>query len=281
MKKILFILLILQSFAFSNEQIINGKTLIIQKDSKQSGILKKGKKTIKWIAHPTNKKKNLALIPIGYYEKKDFTLVNELPGFKEKIFVDVKQGNYKKEKLTIGKKTKKSKKPISKKAREASKKLQERIKQERDEANRIYSTFTPKRYWKAKFKQPLTSKITSDFGVARLYNGILRSYHSGTDFRAAMKTPIKASNDGIVVIARNRYYAGGSVVIDHGEGIYSLYYHLSKIDVKVGQRVRQDEVVGLSGATGRVTGPHLHFGFMVQGVQVDPLDFIAKINAFF
>lgn len=275
MKKILFIFLALQICLFANKTIINGKTLIIEQKSNEAGILKKDKKTIKWLAHPNDKSKLIAIVPIRYYAKKDFILTNEFPDYKEKIYVNVKKGDYKKEKITIGKKGKKSK------VKPASKKLLERIKQEREEANRIYSTFTPKRHWKHKFKQPLTSKITSDFGVARLYNGILRSYHGGTDFRAATGTKIKASNDGIVVIARQRYYAGGSVVIDHGEGIYSLYYHLSKVHVKVGDRVKQDEVVGLSGATGRVTGPHLHFGFMVRGTQVDPLDFIAKINALF
>ncbi|HEF3953264.1 TPA: M23 family metallopeptidase, partial [Campylobacter jejuni] len=103
----------------------------------------------------------------------------------------------------------------------------------------------------------------------------------GTDFRAATGTPIYAANSGIVKIAKDRYFAGNSVVIDHGFGIYSQYYHLSKIDVKVGQKIKKGELIGLSGASGRVSGPHLHFGILAGGKQVDPLDFVSKFNAIF
>ncbi|MBT0606146.1 M23 family metallopeptidase, partial [Campylobacter lari] len=143
----------------------------------------------------------------------------------------------------------------------------------------VYNTYTNMAFFEGNFTYPLESKITSDFGKARLFNDTLKSYHSGTDFRAASGTKIYASNDGIVRIASNRYYAGNSVVIDHGYGIYSQYYHLSKLNVKIGQKVKKGELIGLSGASGRVTGPHLHFGILVNGVQVDPLDFIAKFNA--
>lgn len=111
-----------------------------------------------------------------------------------------------------------------------------------------------------------------------MFNNTLKSYHSGTDFRAAIGTPIKAINDGIVKISKDRFYAGGSVVIDHGAGIYSQYYHLSKMNVKVGDIVKKGDIVGLSGDTGRVSGPHLHFGIMVNNNQVNPLNFIETIN---
>ncbi|RAX52964.1 hypothetical protein CCY98_03165 [Helicobacter sp. 11-8110] len=125
----------------------------------------------------------------------------------------------------------------------------------------------------------MKSKITSEFGNARVFNQEVKSYHSGTDFRAAIGTPIYASNSGKVVIAKDRFLAGKSVVIDHGEGIFSMYYHCSEIKVKEGTRVKQGELIALSGNTGRVSGPHLHFGILVRGAQVDPIDFIAKINA--
>ena len=144
--------------------------------------------------------------------------------------------------------------------------------------SKIYATATPNLKFDSKFIPPMSSVITSPFGSARVFNGTLKSYHSGTDFRAATGSVVIASNDGIVVIAKDRYYAGGSVIIDHGEGIYTQYYHLSAIKVKVGQSVKKGEIIGLSGASGRVSGPHLHFGVIVHGVQVNPLNFIKKIN---
>jgi murein DD-endopeptidase MepM/ murein hydrolase activator NlpD len=125
---------------------------------------------------------------------------------------------------------------------------------------------------------PMDSKITSDFGNARVFNGSLKSYHSGTDFRAKVGTPVKSVNDGVVVLAKDRFYAGGSVIVDHGEGVYSCYYHMSKYEVKEGDFVKKGQLLGLSGVSGRVTGPHLHFSMRVSGVQVDPLQFINLVN---
>jgi len=127
----------------------------------------------------------------------------------------------------------------------------------------------------------LHSKITSSYGNARMFNGVLKSFHSGTDFRAKIGTKIRATNDGIVVIAKKRYYAGGSVVIDHGNGLYSCYYHLSKILVKVGEKVKQSEIVGLSGQSGRVNGPHLHFGIRIYSRAINPLQFVSTVNKIF
>jgi len=158
---------------------------------------------------------------------------------------------------------------------------QNRIYKEYLESKKIYATVTKKRYWEKPFLIPLNSKITSYYGNARIFNGSLKSFHSGTDFRAPTGTKLKAINDGVVVVASKRYYSGNAVIIDHGEGIYSSYSHLSKIKVKVGQKVKRAEVIGLSGATGRVTGPHLHFSIIIESKKVDPLDFIKKINLLF
>ena len=153
-----------------------------------------------------------------------------------------------------------------------------RIEKERREARKIYHTITEKSYIKEAFTAPLDSKVTSAFGNKRLFNGILKSYHSGTDFRASTGTPIVAANSGFVVIAKNRFFAGNSVVIDHGRGIFTQYYHMSKIKVKVGDWVEKGQLLGFAGATGRVTGPHLHFGAKVQGVTVDPMQFLNVVN---
>ncbi|MFA9373870.1 MAG: M23 family metallopeptidase, partial [Poseidonibacter sp.] len=102
---------------------------------------------------------------------------------------------------------------------------------------------------------------------------------SGTDFRAKIGTDIIASNDGIVRIAQNRFYSGNSIVIDHGRGIYSCYFHLSKMNYKAGDKIKRGDILGLSGDTGRITGPHLHYSFRINAIQVDPLQAIEILNS--
>lgn len=249
--------------------VINGTTTILTLDQETQKVLHK-KKEIPLLRHPTNPIKKIALIPIAYRQKEVIELLHVKPDTTEVIRLNVKQGEYKKEKLTVD--TKKVKPP---------KKVQKRIASEYHEAMKIYRTTTDERYWSDPFTLPMKSKITSLYGTARVFNETLKSFHSGTDFRAAVGTKVNAVNDGVVVLAKDRYYAGGSVLLDHGEGVYSCYYHLSGIPVKIGQQIKQGELIGLSGQSGRVTGPHLHFAFMVQGVQVDPLDFMTKINRLF
>ncbi len=107
---------------------------------------------------------------------------------------------------------------------------------------------------------------------------MLKSYHGGTDFRAAVGVPVIAANDGKVVLVQDRFYSGQSVIIDHGHGVYTCYFHMSKFHVQELQDVKKGEVIGLSGSSGRVSGPHLHFGVRIGGEQVDPLHFIALAN---
>ncbi len=112
--------------------------------------------------------------------------------------------------------------------------------------------------------------LPRNFGKRRVFNDQPRSPHGGADYRAATGTPVLATEAGLVVLTGRHFYAGGSVYLDHGGGLLSMYMHLSRIDVKQGQRVARGERVGLSGATGRVTGPHLHFGLRWRGARVDP-----------
>ena len=124
--------------------------------------------------------------------------------------------------------------------------------------------------WTGSFRSPVRSAPTDSFGTRRMFNGKLASIHRGTDFHAPAGTPVAAANDGVVIIAQPMFYEGNLVVIDHGQKFTTLYMHFSKIDVKVGQRVKTGQHLGLSGATGRVTGPHLHFSARWQGMWVDP-----------
>ncbi len=124
--------------------------------------------------------------------------------------------------------------------------------------------------WSASFRAPVAAPPTDSFGTRRTFNGKLASIHKGMDFRAAQGSPVRAGNSGIVVLAGPLYYEGNCVVIDHGLGLFSFSMLLSRIDVKEGQRVAAGDRLGLSGATGRVTGPHLHWAVRWQGAYLDP-----------
>ena len=132
------------------------------------------------------------------------------------------------------------------------------------------------RYWRGEFQRPVPGVVTSAFGGRRMFNGELRSYHRGVDLRGAEGTPIKAVADGKVTIAQNMYFAGNTVYLDHGQGVVSSYAHMSRLDVKPGEMVKAGQQIGLVGATGRVTGPHLHLGVNILGVAVDPLSLVPK-----
>jgi murein DD-endopeptidase MepM/ murein hydrolase activator NlpD len=130
------------------------------------------------------------------------------------------------------------------------------------------SALTPQ--WSGNFLPPLHHAPQSDsFGNQRIFDGELASVHRGLDYRAKAGTAVAAINSGRVVLAQPLYYEGGCVIIDHGLGLMSIYMHLSKIEVSVGKKVRRGQIIALSGATGRVTGPHLHLGIRWQGSYLD------------
>ena len=147
---------------------------------------------------------------------------------------------------------------------------QPRIKREAALAATARRTMTVKRLWSAPPQYPIRSVVTSSYGFRRVYNGTPRSPHAGTDFRAAVGTPVAAPFSGTVVLTGDHYYAGRSVYVDSGNGVLSLFFHLSEIGVKVGDRVKKGQILGKSGATGRITGPHLHYGLCLAGQYVDP-----------
>jgi murein DD-endopeptidase MepM/ murein hydrolase activator NlpD len=134
-----------------------------------------------------------------------------------------------------------------------------------------YAHLVSEPLWNGSFRSPVPFTATDSFGTRRMFNGELASVHRGTDFHAPSGTLVLAANDGMVIIAQPMFYEGNLVVIDHGEQFMTQYMHLSKIEVKVGDRVRKGQRLGLSGATGRVTGPHLHLGARWGGESVDPV----------
>ncbi len=136
---------------------------------------------------------------------------------------------------------------------------------------KAFATTSPQPLWHGSFRAPVPAQATDSFGTRRMFNGKLASIHKGADFRASTGTPVHASNSGIVVLARPLYYEGNCVIIDHGMGLFTLSMHFSRIDVHEGQHVAAGDRLGLSGATGRVTGPHLHWAVRWQGAYLDPV----------
>ena len=152
---------------------------------------------------------------------------------------------------------------------------QARADREGAETSAIYDTFTAERYWTEPFAVPVRgAKDGRNFGHRRVFNGQPRAPHSGADLRATTGTPIYAANRGRVVLAKDLFFSGNAVFIDHGYGLFTTYLHLSKIDVTVGDIVERGQQLGLAGATGRVTGPHLHWGVRLVDARVDPFSLV-------
>ena len=146
----------------------------------------------------------------------------------------------------------------------------ERANRESRRLGVVFRTITPEIYWREQFEVPIPGGEGSNFGHRRVFNDQPRNPHSGADISAKTGTPVAATNRGRVVVTGDFFFNGNTVILDHGLGIYSVYLHLSKIDVAEGDIVEKGQTVGLVGATGRVTGPHLHWGFRIQNARVDP-----------
>ena len=153
------------------------------------------------------------------------------------------------------------------------------IERDRKRSQKALATRTEKR-WTLPIARPVPGGITSAFGGRRVFNGQPRAPHKGTDMRCAEGTPIKAVCSGTVLFAEHTYFGGLTIYLDHGQGVISTYSHLSAFDVKAGDSVRKGQTIGRSGSTGRVTGPHLHFGFLVQGVAVDAMPLLSSPPVF-
>jgi murein DD-endopeptidase MepM/ murein hydrolase activator NlpD len=154
----------------------------------------------------------------------------------------------------------------------------QRIISEAAELARVWEQSAPSRLWSGAFVPPVPGRATGIFGSRSIFNGQARQPHGGTDFLSPTGTPIQAPNSGRVVLARELYFTGNTVVIDHGLGMFSLLAHLSVMDVQAGDSVTAGQIVGQVGATGRVTGPHLHWGVRIGDARVDPLAVLAILR---
>jgi murein DD-endopeptidase MepM/ murein hydrolase activator NlpD len=160
---------------------------------------------------------------------------------------------------------------VAKKMVKPPKKARERAAREKEDLKVVLDAPDAERHWRGGFARPVSAKATSPFGTLRTYNRRkTQSRHLGWDLDGKTGDPIVATGRGRVAMVQERYYAGGTVIIDHGQGLFSMYFHMSAFDVEVGQMVGKGQKIGEVGKTGRVTGPHLHFGFKLDGIYLSP-----------
>jgi hypothetical protein len=145
---------------------------------------------------------------------------------------------------------------------------------EQEKVKAVFAAFTSERLWSQAFIVPVDGIPTGAFGRKRFLNGQPRNQHSGEDIAAALGTPIKASNAGLVKMVDDHFFSGLGVILDHGLGLYTMYFHLDSATVKEGQRVARGQIIGTVGKSGRATGPHLHWGAWLNGSRVNPLSLI-------
>ncbi len=195
-------------------------------------------------------------------------VVGENASTVETVFLDVRSGQYPSEVLRVPPRT------VSPKKRDLK-----RIRSELKILDRVYASSGTQRLWTAPVQVPVDNIVTSIYGSARVYNGIKSNVHYGTDYRAPTGTPIVAPLDGRVVLVKNLFFTGNTVIIDHGLDFFTIYAHMSATSVVVGQLVSKGTSLGSSGATGRASGPHLHLGVRLAGLKVDPQKVFELINA--
>ncbi|HAU4931638.1 M23 family metallopeptidase [Aeromonas hydrophila] len=153
-----------------------------------------------------------------------------------------------------------------------------RINRELAEQTRAYQTFSPTQPSNLLFDKPVEGPLSSPFGLRRFFNGEERNPHSGLDFAVGAGTPIKSPAAGKVILIGNYFFNGNTVFVDHGQGLISMFCHMSKVDVKLGQSLPRGGIVGRVGATGRATGPHMHWNVSLNDARVDPAIFIGAFK---
>jgi hypothetical protein len=212
-----------------------------------------------------DRRRHRALVPIPIDGKPgprqlhiDATLQDGSPARWHKP-VPVKEGAYDKRHIKVGKQF-----------TSPSKAQQQRAAKEAEALSAALSTTSAERLWRGSFARPTPGVVTSPFGTLRTYNKKKKSRHLGLDLDGDVGDPIVAPNRGRVLLATERFYSGGTVVLDHGQGFITMYFHMSRIDVAVGQLVEKGEGLGAVGASGQVTGPHLHWSVKLDGLYMNP-----------
>ncbi len=213
-----------------------------------------------------------AIVIESYFsELHPFVCKLELNGkLAHQISFEVKPRDYKAEVLKVNPKTIK-----------LAAKDEERVWKEQKVLDRIYASSQTEFQFEAPFVQPMNSAITSVYGTKRVYNNQKKGQHLGIDYRAAIGQKVPATNAGIVMFAGDLFYTGWTVILDHGMDIFTVYGHLDKTLVTAGSKVKRSEIIGLSGNTGRTSGPHLHWGVKVHGQYIDGMSLIDETQKYF
>ncbi len=159
---------------------------------------------------------------------------------------------------------------VAKQFTEPSPEQLKQIAADKEVKKNVFSQTAPEQLWRSNFEPPVDARVSGVFGTERVFNGEVQSRHLGMDYAVPAGTPVRAINGGTVLLAQKLYFEGGFIVIDHGQGLMSLYLHLSDFKVKEGDAVTTGEVIAESGASGRATGAHLHLAVRWQGVYLDP-----------
>jgi murein DD-endopeptidase MepM/ murein hydrolase activator NlpD len=202
--------------------------------------------------------------PAGKYKLEIAAELANGKSTKCSVEISVRAGNFAVEKLTVAKEYAEPSPEDIARAEKEGQRLQD-----------IFATVTPEKLWQGRFRSPLDgAHPAKNFGRRRVLNGNPGPPHTGMDFPAVAGTPIHAAQAGRVVLAENLFFPGNTVVVDHGLGIYTFYGHMERIDVAVGESVKAGTVLGLVGATGRVTGPHLHWALKVETARVNPMQIV-------
>ncbi|MFZ9594701.1 MAG: M23 family metallopeptidase [Bdellovibrionia bacterium] len=208
------------------------------------------------------------LLGIPYERAAGPGVIRVSAGEQKEISISVVEGKYPSEVLRVD----------GRRVNPTKKKDLARIQKEVAEVAQIYQSVTREKHWRKPFVLPIQSSVTSPFGSKRIYNGRLKNYHPGMDLRAPMLTPVYASAPGRVVLAKDLFYTGHTVMIDHGYGVITLYAHMNELKVQAGALVDEKQLLGLSGKTGRVSGPHLHWQAVVNRVKVNPLGLVEVVK---
>lgn len=280
--KLLFVVLVLLAPAFSSTHrgTINGWTVTTQPKQLVNGspllVFVKAPRTVdelsgEWLgksmvfSFDSASKSWYALAGVSL-ETKPGTYTLQLSGTSkagQKLTLDrhISVGKAKHRRISVS---------VSKKFTEPSAEQLRTIAEDKQTKEAAFSRISPLREWSGDFRAPVGAPVSDVFGTERVFNGKVQSYHQGLDFGVPSGTSVSALNSGTVLLARNLYFEGNCVVIDHGQGLLSLYLHLSEFGVKEGESVKGGQVIGLSGGTGRATGPHLHVAVRWQGIYLDP-----------
>ena len=257
--------------SFSSQHIKQGEVLLVTVEDKNGISSISGtmfNKPVNFYKNPTGKK-YAALVGIDMDTKPDsyklalnIADINGKKSMKEYRF-RIKSADFGTQKLTL---------PPSKVTLDDE--TLKKVETEKEKIGKVWEIFTEGRLWDGNFIQPVAGEMSDNFGLRRIINGEQKSPHTGVDVDATEGAPVQASNSGRAIFTDDQFFSGQTLIIDHGLGLFTMYFHLSEIFVTYGANVKKGEVIAKVGKTGRATGPHLHWGVRLNGARINPLSLI-------